>query len=141
MPDMDMSVQLEDDFPIHAYLSYRCKIKRDKDARDRLKVLCSKKNITLRYDESETEEGDSLIEFMEDLTSARCVFLFLSPEYFQSAYTLYELIKINEQADLDKRFILPLRLCNDMVDKYRTKAKNFGKARKPSLNVTSLPTF
>ena len=130
MPDMDMSVQLEDDFPIHAYLSYRCKIKRDKDARDRLKVLCSKKNITLRYDESETEEGDSLIEFMEDLTSARCVFLFLSPEYFQSAYTLYELIKINEQADLDKRFILPLRLCNDMVDKYRTKAKKFWKSKK-----------
>ncbi len=130
MPDMESSVQLEDNFPIHAYLSYRCKIQRDKDARDRLKALCLEKNITLRYDESETKPGDSLIKFMEDLTSARCVFLFLSPEYFQSAYTLYELVKINEQADLDKRFILPLRLCDDMVDKYRTKAKNFWKSKK-----------
>ena len=125
MLNMESSSQLEENYPIHAYLSYRCKYARDRAARDRLKALCSEKNITLRYDESETEEGDSLIEFMEDLTSARCVFLFLSPEYFQSAYTLYELIKINEQADLDKRFIIPLRLSDAMVDKYRTQAKNF----------------
>ena len=125
MLNMESSSQLEENYPIHAYLSYRCKEARDRAARDRLEVLCSETNITLRYDESETEEGDSLIEFMEDLTSARCVFLFLSPEYFQSAYTLYELIKINEQADLDKRFIIPLRLSEAMVDKYRTQAKQF----------------
>ncbi len=125
MPDMATSVQLEDNFPIHAYLSYRCKIQRDKDARDRLKVLCSKKNITMRYDESETEEGDSLIEFMEDLSSARCAFLFLSPEYFQSAYTLFELIKITEQADLDKSFIIPLRLSEAMVTYQWTTSKNY----------------
>ncbi|MEY3759369.1 MAG: hypothetical protein RIR39_860 [Pseudomonadota bacterium] len=125
MPDMDTSVQVEDNFPIHAYLSYRCKIQRDKDARDRLKALCLEKNITLRYDESETEEGDSLIEFMEDLTSARCVFLFLSPEYFQSAYTLFELIKITEQADLDKSFIIPLRLSEAMVTYQWTTSKNY----------------
>ena len=122
---MDKPVQLEDNFPINAYLSYRCNIDRDTQARDKLKALCSKPNITLRYDESETGEGDSLIKFMEDLTSARCVFLFLSPEYFQSAYTLFELIRINEWADLDSRFILPLRVCNNIIDKYRTAAKEF----------------
>ena len=116
---------MPDNYPIHAYLSYRCKETRDRAARDRLKDLCSETNITLRYDESETEEGDSLIEFMEDLTSARCVFLFLSPEYFQSAYTLFELIKINEQADLDKSFIIPLRLSEAMVTYEWTTSKNY----------------
>ena len=125
MLNMESSSQLEENYPIHAYLSYRCKETRDRAARDRLKDLCSETNITLRYDENCTEDGDSLIEFMEDLTSARCVFLFLSPEYFQSAYTLFELIKINEQADLDKSFIIPLRLSEAMLDKYRTQAKNF----------------
>lgn len=122
---MDASAQIERDFPIHAYLSYRCKNDRDRDARDRLKALCSETNITLRYDESDTKEGDSLIKFMDDLTSARCVFLFLSPEYFQSAYTLYELLKITEQADLDKSFILPLRLTESMVTYQWTTAKNY----------------
>ena len=98
MLNMESSSQLEENFPIHAYLSYRCKESRDIEARDRLKALCSEKNITLRYDENCTEDGDSLIEFMEDLTSARCVFLFLSPEYFQSAYTLFELIKIKSHS-------------------------------------------
>ena len=111
--------------PIHAYLSYRCKESRDIEARVRLKALCSATNITLRYDENSTEDGDSLIEFMEDLTSARCVFLFLSPEYFKSAYTLFELIKINEQADLEKSFILPLRLSEAMVTYKWTTAKTY----------------
>jgi len=76
MLNMESSSQLEENYPIHAYLSYRCKYARDRAARDRLKALCSEKNITLRYDESETEEGDSLIEFMEDLTSAVACFCF-----------------------------------------------------------------
>lgn len=125
MSDMDASAQIEGNFPIHAYLSYRCKNDRDIQARKRLKALCSDTNITLRYDENCTENGDSLIKFMDDLTSARCVFLFLSPEYFQSAYTLFELIRINEWEDLEKRLIFPLRLCEGMVDKYRTNAKTF----------------
>ena len=126
MLNIESSSQLEENYPIHAYLSYRCKKVRDIDARVKLKdALFSAAKITLRDDESETEEGDSLIEFMEDLTSARCVFLFLSPEYFQSAYTLFELIKINEQADLDKRFIIPLRLSEAMVTYEWTTSKNY----------------
>ena len=125
MLNMESSFQLEENYPIHAYLSYRCKEARDIEARVKLKALCSAANITLRYDENCTENGDSLIEFMDDVTSARCVFLFLSPEYFQSAYTLYELIKINEQADLDKRFIIPLRLSEAMVTYEWTTSKNY----------------
>ncbi|MCX7099821.1 MAG: toll/interleukin-1 receptor domain-containing protein [Methylococcales bacterium] len=122
---MDASAQIEGNFPIHAYLSYRCKNDRDIQARKRLKALCSDTNITLRYDENCTENGDSLIKFMDDLTSARCVFLFLSPEYFQSAYTLFELIRINEWEDLKKRLIFPLRLTESMVTYQWTTAKNY----------------
>jgi hypothetical protein len=112
-------------FPIHAYLSYRCKIGRDIQARKQLEGICGKHHMTLKYDQNCTEQGDSLIEFMDDLSSARCVFLFISPEYFQSAYTLFELVSIHEWADLDRRFILPLRLCDNIVDKYRTGARDF----------------
>lgn len=111
--------------PIHAYLSYRCKNERDIDARNRLETVCKQHGITLKFDQNTTKVGDRIDEFMEDLTAARCVFLFLSPEYFQSAYTLYELIRIQEWADLDKRLIFPIRLTDSMVEKFRTQAKSY----------------
>ncbi len=116
------SVQTKNNYPIHAYLSYR--IQRDKTARDRLKYLCIEQNISLFCAENDINPGDSLIKFMDDLSAARCVFLFLSPEYFKSAYTLYELICINERGDLDRRFIIPLRLTETMVANQWTAAKN-----------------
>jgi hypothetical protein len=121
--NMEKSVQLGENYPIHAYLSYRCKIGRDIATRDQLEKICRENSIALKFDQNSTKEGDSIDKFMEDLTSARCVFLFLSPEYFQSAYTLYELIRIHEQTDLDKRFIFPIRLTDSMVEKFRTEAK------------------
>jgi hypothetical protein len=116
-----------EDCPIHAYLSYRCKLERDIQARDKLKAICAEpdKGIRLVYDQTGTEEGDSLIKFMDDLTAARCIFVFLSPEYFQSAYTMYELVSMHEKADLDNRFILPLRACDSIVDKCRATAKDY----------------
>ncbi|OAI14089.1 MULTISPECIES: toll/interleukin-1 receptor domain-containing protein [Methylomonas] len=113
------------DYPIHAYLSYRCKLQRDIDARNKLKAICEMQGIKLVYDEDETKEGDSLIEFMDDLTSARFVFLFLSPEYFQSAYTLYELVNINEWAEIEQRFILPIRISPAMTTYQWTAAKTY----------------
>lgn len=120
-----MTDQTQINFPIHAYLSYRCKELRDIRERENLETLCTEQGITLRYDQNETEEGDSLTEFMQELTSARCIFLFLSPEYFQSAYTLFELVRISEWADLDRRFILPIRLSEAMVTYQWTHSKNY----------------
>lgn len=122
---MEKAVQSDEGCPIHAYLSYRCKNPLDIAARDTLKALCAEQKISLRYDENCTEEGDSLIEFMEDLTAARCIFIFLSPDYFQSAYTLFELIKISERADPKHSFILPLRLTESMVTYQWTVAKDY----------------
>jgi hypothetical protein len=122
---MDTLVKLGENFPIYAYLSYRCKIDRDIQAREKLEETCGEHNITLKYDKNCTEQGDSLVDFMAELTSARCVYLFLSPEYFQSAYTLFELVNINEWAELDPSFILPLRLSETMVTYQWTAAKNY----------------
>jgi hypothetical protein len=108
---------------VQAWLSYRCKDDVAILKRDELKSLCQTNGIRLVYDESDTEEGDDLIAFMNDLTSARCVFIFLAPNYFESAYTLFELICIHERGDLDKRFVLPMRLQNDMVTYAWTDAK------------------
>ncbi|MDT4329106.1 toll/interleukin-1 receptor domain-containing protein [Methylomonas sp. MV1] len=113
------------DYPIHAYLSYRCKLERDIDARNKLKAICETQGIKLVYDEDETKEGDSLIKFMDDLTSARFVFLFLSPEYFKSGYTMYEFVSLYEFESFEQRWILPVRLCENMVEKIRPTIQNF----------------
>ena len=75
----------EIDIPIQAWLSYRCKDTFAQTQRDELKAICKANNIRLVYDESDAQEGDDLIKFMEDLTSARCVFIFLAPDYFESS--------------------------------------------------------
>lgn len=110
--------------PVQAWLSYRCKSEVAIAQRDELKKLCDAQGIRLVYDQSDAGEGDDLIAFMNDLTAARCVFIFLSPDYFQSAYTLFELVSIHERADLERRFILPVRLTDDMVTYQWTAAKD-----------------
>lgn len=123
-PVVDHAQASEDDFPIHAYLSYRHQYPSIK-ARDTLQTLCAQRQINLLYDEGELKEGDHLIKFMQDLSAARCVFLFICPEYFQSAYTLFELICLHENRYLDQRFILPLRVTNAMVTYEWTNAKKY----------------
>lgn len=112
---------------IHAFVSYRHKHPDDIDARDKLEQICANAGIVLIYDKNGTEEGSSLITFMKDLSAARCVFLFLSPAYFQSAYTLYELVSLHKQAELDRRFIRPVRVSIDMVTYQRTAAEQYWK--------------
>ncbi|SEQ78859.1 TIR domain-containing protein [Nitrosomonas sp. Nm51] len=109
---------------IHIFLSYRQKNPDDIKARDMLAALCTKHGFKLIYDENTLGEGENLTRFMNDLGSARCVLILLSPEYFKSAYTLYELIRIYENADLDRRFIFPLRATADMSAYVKTGAKN-----------------
>ena len=111
---------------INAFLSYRHRNPTAIQARDCLKQLClDSEEITLLYDEDVTKEGDNLIHFMEDLVDARCVFIFIDPDYFHSSYTLFELISISEQVGFDKRFVHPVRLSEDMVTYSRTDAKTF----------------
>jgi len=111
---------------INAFLSYRHRNPNAIQARDCLKQLClDSEEITLLYDEDVTKEGDNLIHFMEDLVDARCVFIFIDPDYFHSSYTLFELISISEQVGFDKRFVHPVRLSEDMVTYTRTEAKTF----------------
>lgn len=113
------------DIPVQAWLSYRCRDAQAIVKRDELDAVCTEQGIRLVYDESDAPEGTDLIKFMEDLTSARCVFIFLAPDYFESSYTLFELVSIYERADLDQRFILPLRLTEDMVTYAWTTARDF----------------
>lgn len=117
--------KLGDKIPVQAWLSYRCKDDLAKTRRDELKTVCGAEEIRLVYDESDAKEGTHLIRFMEDLTSARCVFIFLAPNYFESSYTLFELVCIHERDDLSQRFVLPMRLSDDMVTYVWTRAKQY----------------
>lgn len=118
----------------NAFLSYRHKNPSGIDARECLKPLCDDAGICLVYDEAVTEQGDSLITFMEDLTAARCIFLFLSPDYFESSYTLFELLCIAECEDFDARLIIPIRLTDQMVTYVKTQAKEFWEANEDKRN-------
>lgn len=115
----------DQEISIQAYLSYRCQDPKHLQARATLEKHCKDRNIVLIYDKNGTNAGDSLIEFMADLTTARCVFLFLSPEYFQSAYTLFELVSIYENGNLDNRFVTLVRASKDMVTYQQTAAHQF----------------
>lgn len=112
------------EYPIHAYLSYRC-IDRDQNARNELEPLCKENHIELLCSENTLKDGEKFVAFMDDLAADRVVFIFLSKEYFESAYTLYELISINEQGDLDKRLINFIRLDNRIGDKYINSVRDF----------------
>lgn len=108
---------------IQVFLSYRHKNAQDIEARDILKQHCANEGLKLIFDKEAINKGDKLIVFMNDLSAARCVILLLSAEYFQSAYTLYELISIYDQANLEKRLIQPVRVTEDMVAYVRTTAE------------------
>ena len=99
---------------VKAYLSYRQKNPHNSSALELLKQHCSAQSIDLIYDQEALYSGDSIKRFMDELGSARCVFIFLTPDYFESAYTLYELVTIEQWADLDRRFIHPIRITDDM---------------------------
>lgn len=118
----------------NAFLSYRHNNHIGIAARECLKPLCDDAGIRLVYDEVVTQQGDSLITFMEDLTAARCIFLLLSPDYFESSYTLFELLCIAEREDFDASLILPIRL-TDQVNTYaKTQAKEFWEANEDKRN-------
>lgn len=120
---------------VNIFLSYRRKQEIALTVRDGLKKQCDERGFNLVYDDKDLQIGESLVAFMNETGAARCIVLFLSPEYFQSAYTLYELIRLNEysildqiqkveEPDLEKRFIFPVRLTENMDESVITITKN-----------------
>ncbi|WP_292993224.1 toll/interleukin-1 receptor domain-containing protein [Nitrosomonas sp.] len=107
--------------PITAYLSYRQRNPHNATALELLEKHCSDQAIQLIYDKEAIHPGESIKKFMDELASARCIFIFLTPDYFESSYTLYELVTIAQWADLDQRLIFPIRVTNDLTD-YQTTA-------------------
>ncbi len=100
---------------LQIYLSYRCKDAKGIEARSDLESLCEQRGYKLVYDKNGTRQGDSLTGFMEDLVSMPFVFLFLTPDYFRSAWCLFELIRLHELGKLEEYAeIVPLRLSADM---------------------------
>lgn len=111
--------------PITAYLSYRQRNPHNATALELLEKHCSDQHIKLVYDKQEIKPGESIKAFMDELASARCIFIFLQPDYFESAYTLYELVTIDQWADLDRRFIHPIRVTENMNAYQWTNAKKY----------------
>ncbi len=83
---------------IRAYLSYK-KSEVDTGEIKALKAACASEGIELKYDENSTYSGESFVDFMNDeIVGARFLIIFLTPQYFKTAYTLYEFIRVT-QAD------------------------------------------
>lgn len=111
--------------PITAYLSYRQRNPQNANALELLDKHCSDQAIQLIYDKEAIHPGESIKKFMDELASARCIFIFFTPDYFESSYTLYELVTIAQWADLDQRFIFPIRITNDLTAYQATATRNY----------------
>ncbi|TXI21461.1 MAG: hypothetical protein E6Q61_11515 [Nitrosomonas sp.] len=97
--------------PIQAYLSYRQNVKENEAAKKILEEYCQANEIALIYDNKAIKVGGKIKDFMNSIGKARFAFIFLTPNYFESAYTLYELAAIyqlNEKYKDYKRFIVPV---------------------------------
>lgn len=102
-----------------AFLSYRHNLPPEIAGKAALiDAVDKQQKLELVYDKSVTEVGDSVTAFMEELIAARCVFLFISEDYFKSAYTLFELIAINEHPEVKAKIILPVCLSEQMLGVY-----------------------
>lgn len=100
--------------PIQAYVSYRQKNPENQQAIQILEKHCAAHKIDLIYDKKELENGDSIKAFMNEIGAARCVYILVTPAYFESSYTLFELITIHKAAELNQRFIFPIRVTENV---------------------------
>ena len=113
---------------IRAYLSYRGDDVQEGEIK-MLQEACTVKSIELVWAENETQKGDSFVSFMkDDLTGARFLIIFLSPDYFTTAYTLYEFITvadyISEGSEGLCLYFVPVKKTKEMTLKYLTSIRN-----------------
>lgn len=111
--------------PITAYLSYRQDNPHNATALELLEKHCADQGIKLIYDKEAIRLGESIKKFMDELASAQCIFIFLTPNYFESSYTLYEFVTIAQWADLDQRFIFPICVTNDLTNYQTTASREY----------------
>lgn len=114
--------------PIRAYLSYRQKNPENQQAIQILEKQCAEHQIDLVYDKETLKEGDSIKAFMYEIGAARCIYILLTPAYFESSYTLYELISIHQWAALDKRFVFPIRVTEKVSSYLWTEVERYWQA-------------
>ena len=116
-----------------AFLSYRHNLDPEIAGKEVLiQAVEVDQKLELVFDKSVTKAGNSVTEFMEELIAARCVFVFITQDYFESAYTLFELVTTSEYGDtgennnLDQKIIIPICLSEEMINIYdHTKVKAF----------------
>lgn len=120
--------------PIQAYLSYRQKNPENQQAIQILEKHSAAHKIDLIYDKKELESGDSIKAFMNEIGAARCVYILVTPAYFESSYTLFELITIHKSAELDQRFIFPIRVTENVSAYSWTAMKQYWEAHEAIRN-------
>lgn len=101
---------------IHVYVSYSTKHKEELQSLENSFDIYNKNpdsnfKIEIKYSENTLEDGDKIIRFMDEIAVSGFVLLFLSKEYFESAFCWYELINAHENKRLESRsFIIPLAM-------------------------------
>jgi|GEM_PF-2563945 len=102
-----------------AFLSYRHNLAPEIAGKEALiQSVEADQTLELVFDKSVTEVGDSVTAFMEELIAARCVFVFISEDYFKSAYTLFELIAVHRHEEAARKVVLPVCLSEQMISVY-----------------------
>ena len=101
------------------FLSYRHNLAPEIAGKEVLiQTVDADQTLDLVFDKSVTVVGDSVTAFMEELIATRCVFVFISEDYFKSAYTLFELIAVHRHEEAARKMILPVCLSEQMIGVY-----------------------
>ncbi len=85
------------------YVSYARKTDKDQPVVDKLRTACKNKNIELKVDEDQIKYGESIQEYMNDLSAGRHIIVILSDAYFKSEYCMGELLGIFRNEQFQKR--------------------------------------
>jgi TIR domain len=113
------------------FVSYSWKLEEETKIIEKLKVPCENRGITLVLDRETLKHGDSIKQFMDDLTSGKHVITVFSDPYFRSPWCMYELLRLYQRGEFAERThaFIASDDCNIHSIDYRLELVNYWKEK------------
>ncbi len=108
---------------IPVFVSYSWRVEAATRIVEKLEQACEeRKSLRLIRDNRHLKYGDSIIDFMDSLGAGRHVVAVVSPEFLESEFCMYEMLKLSQEGELKERLYplvvkgLSLSTANDRLD-------------------------
>jgi hypothetical protein len=89
--------------PIKVFVSYSWKTENDTQIVETLGKLCLERDIKLIRDNQALKHGDSIKQFMDELSEGDQIITVFSKPYFESPWCMYELLRTFQKGNLGER--------------------------------------